>query len=230
MQACFKRRVTFGCILLSALLSSLALADSSETATNAQQIAMIKAQMNDAIERVKQIVNQPVTELRRTPDMHVFTYSGGWFHPGAALPNFHTVDVRATQVLPYNQYQYVTSDSNPGVVFLGSDLEFNSMTKYFYTDRSLPKKRLTESDMLEINQLYRVIWQCDHELLALENHNFDKVRLVPAPDNEPAQPPSLLATIHRWIFVHKLAAAGAVVALLAVLIFLRKRPVRDSAE
>jgi hypothetical protein len=38
------------------------------------------------------------------------------------------------------------------------------MTKYFYLDRTLPKKKLTEAEMLEINKLYRVIGQCVVEL------------------------------------------------------------------
>ena len=39
------------------------------------------------------------------------------------------------------------------------------MTKYFYTDRSVPKKKLTEEEMLEINRLYRIIGQ-DQDRLA----------------------------------------------------------------
>ena len=41
----------------------------------------------------------------------------------------------------------------------GKELEFNSMTKYFYVDRTQPKKKLTEEEMLEINKLYRLIGQ-----------------------------------------------------------------------
>jgi hypothetical protein len=224
MQAFSNRQVTFGHLLLFALFLSPAIAASSDATTNEQQVAAIKAQMNAAILRVQQIVNQPVTELRRTPDMRVEKFGpGGWFHPGATIPNYLTVDVRATQEFPYSQFQYVTSDLNPGVVFLGSELEFNPMTKYFYTDRSVPKKKLTEAEMLEINQLYRVIGHCDHELLAL-NHSFDKEVLILSQDaNEPAQPEPLLATIHRWIFTHKAAAIGAVAVLFVILILLRKK-------
>lgn len=42
-------------------------------------------------------------------------------------------------------------------MFIGSELEFNKMTKYFYVDRTLPKKRLSDAEMVEINSLYRVI-------------------------------------------------------------------------
>ena len=118
-------RIGFGpwLVLLLALFSSPVIAASSGASTNDQQVATIKAQMDAAILRVQQIVNQPVTELRRTPDMQVATFGpGGWFHPGAIKPNFLTVDIRATQQFPYSQYPYVTSDLNPGVVFLGDEL------------------------------------------------------------------------------------------------------------
>jgi hypothetical protein len=114
-------------------------------------------EVHDAIERVKQIVNQPVEALPRDPRARVSLYSPGWFHPGALKPDFLNVDVRKTQQLSYERHEYVSSDLNPGVMFRGGDLEFNPMTKYFYTDRSLPKKRLSEAEMLEINRLYRII-------------------------------------------------------------------------
>ena len=126
--------------------------------------AAVKTELNNAVLRVEQIVNQPVTQLNHTPEMSVSTYSPGWFHPGAERPDFKTVDIRATQDLNYAKNQYVTSDLNPGVVFPGKELEFNSKTKYFYTDRSLPKKKLTEAEMLEINRLYRVIARDEDEL------------------------------------------------------------------
>ena len=67
------------------------------------------------------------------------------------------MDIRQTQELPYAGANYVTSDVTPDEMFRGSDLEFNAMTKYFYVDRSRPKKRLSEFEMLEVNRLYRDI-------------------------------------------------------------------------
>jgi hypothetical protein len=72
--------------------------------------------------------------------------------------------------LIYASQPYVTSDLNPGVVFIGSELEFNAATKFFYLDRSLPKKRLTEAEMLEINRLYRIIGQDKARLSKLQKH------------------------------------------------------------
>jgi hypothetical protein len=39
------------------------------------------------------------------------------------------------------------------------------MTKFFYQDRSLPKKKLTEDEMVEINRLYRIIATCCAQLV-----------------------------------------------------------------
>jgi hypothetical protein len=174
--------------------------------TTEDEIATLKAQKNDAIFKVQDIVNQPVTHLKRTDDMgNIAYYDQGWFHPGAVTPDFDHVDIRKTQELVYEGKQYVTSDMNPGEVFLGSELEFNSMTKYFYTDRSLPKKKLTEAEMLQINELYRAIGQCNEKLDDLEN---------------PVPP---LTKIHAWITAHKPAVAAIAVGLLVALVIIRKR-------
>src|SRR5215467_12957533 len=125
--------------------------------------------MDEAIHQVEKIVNQPVAAYRRAAGMHVGLFSPGWFHPGATKPDFNNVDVRTTQETPYDSHQYVTSDLNPGLVFLGSQLEFNSMTKYFYTNRSLPKKKLSETEMVEINRLYRIIGKCEQQLGQTQN-------------------------------------------------------------
>jgi len=168
-------------------------------------IADLKAEMNDAISQVQQIVNQPVTGLPRTPDMRVSMYSPGWFHPGAEEPDFNTVDVRTTQMFIYDQYDYVMSDLNPNVVYISHELEFNPMTKYFFTDRSVPKKRLTEEEMLEINQLYRVIGKCEQQLDELQN------------------PKSPVQAFHLWAAQHKPIVIAIVAVLFVTLVFVRKR-------
>jgi hypothetical protein len=127
----------------------------------------LESEMKSAMDQVREIVNQPVPPMSRTPEMRVSTYRGGWFHEGATKPHFSTVDVSNTQDTNYSRNEFVTSDLNPGLVWYGSQLEFNPMTKYFYTDYSLPKKRLTEAEMLEINRLYRVIGRCEQELAEL---------------------------------------------------------------
>ena len=113
----------------------------------------LNAQSDNAQQGVVKIVNQPITHLARSGPVSLF--APGWFHDGAVKPDFDNVDIRATQELSYEGH--VTSDLNPTEMFVGSELEFNMMTKYFYTDRSLPKKRLSNAEMIEINSLYRVI-------------------------------------------------------------------------
>jgi hypothetical protein len=90
-----------------------------------------------------------------------------WFQPAAPRPDYNNVDITKTQIFPFSKFEYVTSDLNPTEAFLGSELEFNAMTKYFYTDRTLPKKRLTMDEMQEINHLYRVIGLGESQLLQL---------------------------------------------------------------
>jgi hypothetical protein len=134
----------------------------------AEQVAADKAEMGHAIESVKAIVNQPALSVPITENMNVTHWSDTWFHPGAIVPEYGKVDVTKTQQLSYSQYEYVTSKLHPEIAFLGSDLEFNPMTKYFYTDLTVPKKRLTQSEMLEVNRLYRVIAKCKEDLARLQ--------------------------------------------------------------
>ena len=129
------------------------------TMPNIEELNQASAQ---AAQRVVEIVNQPIAHLPRSGQAGVF--SPGWFHAGAISPDFNNVDIRTTQEFPYAGYDYVTSDVNPSEMFIGSELEFNSMTKYFYTDRTLPKRRLSNAEMVEINGLYRIIGQDEQAL------------------------------------------------------------------
>jgi hypothetical protein len=182
-------------------------ANAASAASSSDQIIDRKnahATMDDAIARVKSIVNQPVRQLRRTPDLPVTVFSPGWFHEGATKPDFNTVDIRTTQDTQTYRQPYVTSDLNPGVAFVGSETEFNPMTKYFYANLSLPKKRLTEAEMVEINRLYRIIGKCE----------------------EKSQPPSAL--VMAYVSAHPktvIVAAVSLVALLLAVRVLRSRPV-----
>ncbi len=156
-------------IALFVVLMGLCQSCLAQTSANTQaQRAALEAEMKNAIQDVQRIVNQPVTRMMRLQEMSVATYKPGWFHDGAIKPDFNNVDVRSTRETPYDQHEYVTSDITPGVVFIGGELEFNPMTKYFYTDRSVPKKKLSETEMLEINRLYRIIGRCEGELAKLQ--------------------------------------------------------------
>lgn len=176
--------------------------------------AATRAQLEDAVAQVRAIVNQPVAAYPRTDDARVSVYSPGWFHPGALKPDFNHVDVRASQDLQYGRYAYVTSDLNPGLMFKGDECEFNAMTKWAYTDRTLPKKRLTEGEMAEVNRLYRVIGACEEKLAA--------TRQGPAIEGLPASAPSTAAADDSWM-TYAPYAGGAAALLLIALVLVRRR-------
>jgi hypothetical protein len=99
--------------------------------------------------------------------MNITWWGDTWFHPGATVPDYDKVDITKSQELQYSQYEYVASKLRPDIAFPGTGLEFNSMTKIFYTDRSVPKRRLTKSEMAAVNRLYRVIGRCKADLSRL---------------------------------------------------------------
>ncbi|HLX69189.1 MAG TPA: hypothetical protein VKV04_06130 [Verrucomicrobiae bacterium] len=168
------------------------------------RIATLKKEKDDAFSRIQDIVNQPVTPLKRTPDMVVKNFTD-WGKHDFLTPDFDTVDVRRSQQNMFDGYQYVTCDLNPGEAFIGSELEFNEMTKIFYTDFTVPKKKLTEAEMLEINQLCRVIGNCSRQLDELESQ----------------EPP--LTKVHQLLLAHKPIVIGAVALLVLAFYFVRKR-------
>jgi len=169
------QKLLIGSVILF-LISASAWANGA--ATPRDQIAAAQTEMNTAIQKVATIVNQPVNRFPLEEGPRVGHFSPGWFHEGAIKPDFNTVDVRKTQEFPYERFTYVTSDVNPGEMFPANDLEFNSMTKYFYTDRSVPKKRLTEAEMEEINNLYRVIGRDEAIIGSLKRPHPDVSRLL----------------------------------------------------
>jgi hypothetical protein len=186
-----------------------------------ERLTPLRLEMTNAYSRVLQIVNQPVKALARTSHMRVSTSSPGWFHEGATKPDFSIVDVRQSQEFPYAKNQYVTSDLNPGIVFLGQKLEFNAMTKYFYTNRSLPKRKLTEAEMLEINQLYRVIGRCEGEISRLQRASAKETGRLPAGfQNEPEDPASgdLVGRIRSMPMKTRTIYGGTIIVALILLV------------
>jgi len=185
--------------------------------TNQQaQIESLNSEMNDAMEQVRKIVNQPVARYTEQPGMDVRISSPGWFHPGANTPDFNNVDIRTSQEFPYTRSTYITSDLNPGVVFLGRELEFNANTKYFYTDRSLPKKKLTGPEMQEINRLYRIIGHCKEQLAQLQNPE-------PAPETTPESTAETIVTRFPILKSTSARVTLVVLALLGIVYLFRRR-------
>ena len=141
----------------------------ADTNSIPDQVAALQLQLTNAWHQVEGIVCKPPPAYSREPGYHISVYGpGGWFHPGANTPDFNRVDVRQSQEFPYAGHEWVSSDASPTIMFHGSDLEFNAMTKLFYTNRSLPKRKLTEAEMLQINSLYRTIGHCQTEIAQLQ--------------------------------------------------------------
>jgi hypothetical protein len=200
-----------------ALASAMAPFDPVIDSTNAQSV------MDDALRRVKAIVNQPVHKFARAANMDVGIFRPGWFHPGANIPDYNNVDIRTTVESPYAQNRYVTSDLNPGVVFLGAELEFNANTKYFYIDRTLPKKKLTEAEMVQINHLYRIIGKCESTLHPVVTDET-VTNLVTAETDAVPNPPMFS---RDYLSLHKkqllMFGVGLLVVAIALQLIFKKR-------
>jgi hypothetical protein len=187
--------------------------------TNAQSVK------EEAVRRVKIIVNQPVRKFARSSAMQdVSRYIEGWFHPGASTPDYNNVDIRTTQELPYQAHTYVTSDLNPGIVFSGAELEFNSNTKLFYADRSLPKKKLTEAEMVEINRLYRIIGKCQDTLHPVITDQM--VTNEVTAETDPVPNPPMFSRDYLSMHKKQLMIFGGALLVIAIVLQLvsKKRP------
>lgn len=144
--------------------------EESTPAPSRTRIQELRDTEKAAARRVREIVNRPATQVAMAPGMKVANCGDAWFQPGAETPDFDTVDVRASQETKNyagSGWPYATSNLNPGIAFPTGDLAFNSKTKLFYTDRSVPKRKLTEDEMLEVNRQYRIIGQCIRDLAAI---------------------------------------------------------------
>jgi hypothetical protein len=231
--------LAWGCLSfrLCAQDTPAAAATNAMAGTPAEQKAALELERTNAWQQVNRIVNQPVRAYRRTEGLQVEMYSPGWFHDGAIKPDFNTVDVRQSQELLYANLGYVTSDLNPGIVFQGQDLEFNSMTKYFYLNRSLPKHKLSQAAMVEINRLYRIIGHCESQMrrldaradaaaMAVENSNraAADTETVAAPAAAPEPPLAGIRSIPREKrILYGGLAIGALIGLALLLRLLKSR-------
>ena len=117
------------------------------------QGAAARTEMDAAMGRVRGIVNQtPPTVPKPPPNAESYHYG---FHPGALTPDFAHADLYSTRELWKGDF--VNMDAAPGVFYRSADCEFNPQTKFFYTNRDVPKKRLTNAEIVEVVRLYRAI-------------------------------------------------------------------------
>jgi hypothetical protein len=123
-------------------------------------VADAMRRIDKAVARVRDLVNRPVESAPITPELRQMAgvFREGWFPQGAQLPAFSGADIRKSQDLSlYTREEWCTSSLTLDRVFKESQCEFNPQTKFFYMDYSLPKKRLTDEEMQEVNRLYHQI-------------------------------------------------------------------------
>ena len=77
------------------------------------------------------------------------------YDPGAIKPDFNVADVVTGREAWNGDYVYM--GTRPGVFYRSADCEFNPQTKFFITDRNVPKKKLTDAENAEIVRLYRIL-------------------------------------------------------------------------
>ena len=118
-----------------------------------------RADLDAAVARIRAIVNQVPPVVTKPKDAESW-HSG--FHPGATKPDFdHTDIVSGREAYPG---PYMSMDGVPGVFYLSAQCEFNSQTKFFYTNRQLPKKKLSDAEYQELVRLYRFVGKCQRDL------------------------------------------------------------------
>ena len=118
-----------------------------------QQAKAAQAEFDATTRQVQAIVNQtPPTALPPQGSTEVYWYN---FDPGAIKPDFNVADVVTGREAWSGDFVYMKT--RPGVFYRAADCEFNPQTKFFFTDRNVPKKKLTDAENREIVRLYRIL-------------------------------------------------------------------------
>ena len=118
-------------------------------------------EMDTAMGQVRGIVNQTPPVVPKPPrgaQVKIYDY-----HPGALTPDFAHADLYSTRELWAGDF--VCMETAQNVYYRSADCEFNPQTKFFFTARNVPKKKLTDGEIAEIVRLYRII-ASDQRLVA----------------------------------------------------------------
>ena len=102
------------------------------------------------------------------------------------------------------------------MVFRGPELEFNAMTKYFYTDRSVPKKKLSEAQMVEMNRLYRII--ATYNRSWIRRQSLSRPEDATSGDSTPGDSTAVEFSIRRYIHRAQARRGGWWSAFLVLLL------------
>ncbi len=114
-----------------------------------------RGEFDKTTKKVQGIVNQVPTIVSKPPaGAEVYHYA---FHPGAEPPNYDAENLASTRELWKGEYAYI--EGVPDVYYRSADCEFNPQTKFFYTSRAVPKKKLTDAEYAELTRLYHQLGQ-----------------------------------------------------------------------
>ncbi len=114
-----------------------------------------RADFDKTTRQVQGIVNQTPPVVVKPPGAtEVYGYG---YHPGANRPDYNANNLQSTRELWKGEYVYI--NEVPGVYYRSADCEFNPQTKYFFTSRNVPKKRLSDAEYQELTRLYHLLGQ-----------------------------------------------------------------------
>ena len=114
-----------------------------------------RADFDKTTHQVQGIVNQTPPVVTKPPGAtEVYGYG---YHPGANRPDYNANNLQSTRELWKGEYVYI--NEVPGVYYRSADCEFNPQTKYFFTSRNVPKKRLSDAEYQELTRLYHLLGQ-----------------------------------------------------------------------
>ncbi|MBE7210460.1 MAG: hypothetical protein INR65_05530, partial [Gluconacetobacter diazotrophicus] len=114
-----------------------------------------RAEFDKTTHQVQAIVNQVPPMVPKPPaGAEVYGYD---YHPGANPPDYDATNLVGTRELWKGEYVYI--QSVPNVYYRAADCEFNPQTKFFFTSRTVPKKKLTDTEYAELTRLYHLLGQ-----------------------------------------------------------------------
>src|SRR5256885_13391134 len=117
-MCCLGRKWSISNLVIFIAVLSAGTARAQPSTNKDAQAAALETERKVAVGQVEKIVNQTVPAYRRTAGVRVGEFKPGWFHEGAAEPNFHPGGGRPTQGEIYYNYQDVASDLESRIVFL----------------------------------------------------------------------------------------------------------------
>jgi hypothetical protein len=123
-------------------------------------VSEARRKLETALASAREIINQPVQGTPVTPQMlkqSAEQHLAGWDYLPAQTPNFIDAHIEDTQWLDTLGADWVTCNLTPGLAFRAKDLETNVQTRFFYTDLTLPKKRLSAEEMAQLDVIYHQI-------------------------------------------------------------------------